>query len=96
MIRNIALWKFRPGTTREQVEALISAIQAMPIPGLRGLSFGSDLGLREGNMSFAVVYDFEDEASYRAFDTDPEHDRIRRDLAAPILEQAERCQYRLS
>jgi hypothetical protein len=92
MIRNIALWKFRPGTMAEQVDALMQAILALPIPGLRHLSYGPDLGLREGNMSYAVVYDFEDEASYRAFDTDLEHDRIRRELAAPILEQAERCQ----
>ena len=43
MIRNIALWKFRPGTTTEQVDALIQAILALPIPGLRHLSYGPDL-----------------------------------------------------
>jgi len=33
VVRNIALWQFRPGTTQEQVDALVSAIRAMPIQG---------------------------------------------------------------
>jgi hypothetical protein len=95
MIRNIVLVKFRPGTTQTQIDAVTSAVRAMEIAGLISLSFGTDLGLREGNVSFAAVFDFEDEAAYRAYDRDEEHNRIRRELLAPIAERAERCQYRL-
>jgi hypothetical protein len=95
MVRTIVLVKFRPGTTQAQIDAITSAVKAMEIPGLINLSFGTDLGLREGNMSFAAVFDFEDEDAYRAYDRDEEHNRIRRELLAPIAERAERCQYRL-
>ena len=46
-------------------------------------------------MSFAAIFDFEDELAYRAYDLDEEHTRIRRELLAPIAERAERCQYRI-
>jgi hypothetical protein len=36
---------------------------------------GSDLGLREGNSSFAIVADFTDADAYRAYDLDPAHNR---------------------
>src|SRR5579875_3927865 len=56
---------------------------------------GMDAGLRDGNMDVAIVGDFEDEDAYRAYDADPEHNRIRRELLAPIAERVERCQYRI-
>ena len=95
MIRHVILIKFRPETTREQVDALIAAMHALEIRGLRDFSIGTDLGLREGNMSYAGVFDFEDEDAWRAYDLDEEHNRIRRELVAPIAERAERCQYRI-
>ena len=95
MIRNVILVKFRPETTQEQVDALMAAVRALEIPGLIGMSVGTDLGLRDGNMSYAGVFDFEDEEAYRAYDRDEEHNRIRRELLAPIAERAERCQYRV-
>ena len=95
MIRHIVLVKFRPETTREQVEALIAAMRALEIRGARDYSIGTDLGLREGNMSYAGVFDFEDEEAWRAYDRDEEHNRIRRELLAPIAERVERCQYRI-
>jgi hypothetical protein len=95
MIRHVILIKFRPETTREQVDALIAAMHALEMPGLRDFSVGADLGLREGNMSYAGVFDFEDEDAWRAYDRDEEHNRIRRELVAPIAERIERCQIRL-
>jgi hypothetical protein len=43
-------------------------------------------------MSYAAVFDFRDEAAYKAFDTDDEHNRLRRDLFASTIARAERCQ----
>jgi hypothetical protein len=55
-----------------------------------------DLGLREGNMPYAFVAEFEDEAAYRAYDAHAEHNRIRRELLAPIVERLERFQYEVA
>jgi hypothetical protein len=95
MIRHIGLFILKPGTTAAQVAPWVSAIKAMTVPGLLAHTWGLDLGLREGNASMAAVFDFADEAAYQAWDTDDEHNRIRRELMQPILVRAERCQYRL-
>ncbi len=95
MIRHVGLFILKPGTTAAQVEPWVSAIKAMTVPGLLNHTWGLDLGLREGNASMAAIFDFTDEAAYQAWDTDAEHNRIRRELMQPILERAERCQYPL-
>lgn len=95
MIRHVGLFILKPGTTAAQVEPWVGAIKAMTTPGLLNHTWGLDLGLREGNASMAAIFDFADEAAYRAWDTDDEHNRIRRELMQPILVRAERCQYRL-
>ena len=59
------------------------------------LSVGTDAGLREGNLDLVIVVDLDDEAAYKAYDEDAEHNRIRRDLVAPIAERVERIQYRV-
>ena len=95
MIRHVGLFILKPGTTAEQVAPWVSAIKAMPSPGLLAHTWGLDLGLREGNASMAAVFDFVDEAAYLAWDVDAEHNRIRRELMLPLLLRAERCQYRV-
>jgi hypothetical protein len=56
---------------------------------------GLDLGLREGNASYALTVDLDDEEAYRVYDRDAEHNRIRRERFAPISEHIERIQFRL-
>jgi hypothetical protein len=95
VIRNVVMVKLKPGTAPEQVERLINELQGMQIPGMAHLSVGTDAGLREGNLDLVIVVDLDDEAAYRAYDEDAEHNRIRRDLVAPIAERVERIQYRV-
>jgi hypothetical protein len=54
-----------------------------------------DAGLREGNWTTVAVFDFVDEESWRAFDTDDYHNEVRAQLPANGVEQAVRCQIRL-
>jgi heme-degrading monooxygenase HmoA len=95
VIRNVTLVQFKPGTTDAYVETIVEAMRALRIPGMVGLSMGKDLSLRDGNMQFAVVADFVDAAAFRAFDTAPEHLRIRREMTGPVLVRYERVQYEL-
>ncbi len=93
MIRNVAVMRLKAGVSQEKVDALTETLLGMRIKGMLSLSAGRDLGLREGNLDYVVVSDFEDEAAYRVYDEDPEHNRIRRELVAPIVERVERVQY---
>ena len=87
------LFSVRQGTRPDEVHAVERAMKALRFEGCGRWEMVQDLGLREGNLPYAFVSEFEDEAAYRAYDTDAEHNRIRRELLAPIAERIERFQY---
>jgi quinol monooxygenase YgiN len=93
MIRNVVLFSVKVGTQPEQVEAIARAMKAITFEGCSRWEMGRDLNLRAGNMPYAFIAEFEDEAAYRAYDSNAEHNRIRRELLAPIVERIERFQY---
>ena len=63
-------------------------------PGTLSYVIGDDLGLRDGNWSFAIVSDFADPGAYRACDQDEEHNRARAALL-PMTEQIARVQFEM-
>ncbi|MBW0089774.1 Dabb family protein [Pseudonocardia sp. KRD-184] len=96
MIRNVVVGRLRPDVPAEQVEAALQALRDLRVEGvtIRMVS-GTDLGLREGNASYALTVDLDDEDAYRVYDLDEEHNRIRREMFAPISASIERIQFRL-
>jgi hypothetical protein len=94
VIRNVVVGRVRPGTPVEDVERALQALRDLRVDGvdLRMVS-GVDAGLREGNASYAITVDLADEQAYRVYDRDPEHNRIRAEMFAPITERAERVQF---
>lgn len=96
MIRNVVLGRVRPGVSSDEVEKALQLLRDLRVEGLEfTLLAGQDLGLRPGGASYALTVDFPDEESYRAYDRDPEHNRIRAEAFAPISEVIERVQFRL-
>jgi hypothetical protein len=63
-------------------------------PGTLSYVIGDDLGLREGNWSFAIVADFTDTEAYRAYDQDSVHNHARAGLI-PLTEQIARVQFEI-
>ncbi|HTE85575.1 MAG TPA: Dabb family protein [Dehalococcoidia bacterium] len=96
MIRNVVVAHLKEGTPPEAVEAVARALRELKLPGLLRMTVGGDLGLRDGNAGFAVVSDLADRAAYQAYDADAEHNRIRRELVAPIVTSIERCQFEVN
>ena len=95
MIRNVVVGRLKPGVLPEAVEPGLRAILALDPPGLVAAHAGTDLGLRSGGWDFAITNDFTDEASYRGYDEDAEHNRIRAELFAPFCAEIVRVQLRL-
>jgi hypothetical protein len=96
MIRNVVVGRVREGVPAEQVEAALQALRDLTVEGVDfRLVGGQDLGLRDGNAHFALTADFVDEEAYRVYDADPEHNRIRRELVAPIATSVDRIQFTL-
>ena len=96
MIRSVVLFGVKEGTRPEQLDAIVAAMKAIRFEGCRRWELVRDLRLREGNMPYAFVAEFDDAAAYRAYDTDPEHNRVRGELLGPIAEKVERFQYEVA
>jgi hypothetical protein len=92
VIRNVVLVKLAAGHDAAEVAAIQDGLRALGCPGTVSYTVGDDLGLRDGNWSFAVVADFADEASYRGYDADAAHNALRARLA-PHAEQVARLQF---
>jgi hypothetical protein len=94
MIRNVVMVKLRDDHDPERVAELRAGFAALNCPGTVSYTVGPDLGLREGNWSFAIVADFADVESYSGYDADEEHNRLRGELA-PHVETIARAQFEL-
>jgi Stress responsive A/B Barrel Domain len=94
VIRNIVLVKLAPGQDPARVAKVQQAFLDLDCPGTLSYVIGDDLGLRDGNWSFAIVADFTDADAYRAYDQDEEHNRARAGLL-PMAEQIARVQFEM-
>ena len=92
MIRNIVLVKLKPKQDSAAVKKAQQAFLDLDCPGTLAYEIGDDLGLREGNWSFAIVADFTDAEAYRAYDRDSAHNEARAGLV-PLTEQIARIQF---
>jgi hypothetical protein len=102
VIRNVVVGRLRQAADPAQREADaalleegLAGIAALRFPGMLAMSVGSDIGLRDGGWSFAITNDWQDADSYRVYDADEEHNRLRREIFAKICENIARVQIQL-
>jgi len=86
--RHVALFRWKPDTTPEEIARVAPALLALSttLPRLRSYACGPGLGLTPTSYDFGVVAEFEDKAGWDAYMADQEHDRIRAELINPIVE----------
>jgi hypothetical protein len=86
MLRHVAVFTWKPGTTERSLEAMRAGLAGLPgqIPEIRAYTFGPDAGLAEGNDAFAVVADFDDEEGWRRYATHPAHLEVIEELVRPL------------
>lgn len=93
MIRNVVVGRLNDGVSRAEAEAALAAIVALEPEGCLDVRVGLDAGLRDGNWSYAITSDFADVDAYRRYDLDEEHNRIRREMFAPMSADVVRVQF---
>jgi len=93
LIRHVALGRLKPGVEAGEIRPVLEAIAALRTPGLLDCRAGTDERLREQTWDFAITVDLEDVAAYRAYDTDAEHDRIRKEQLLPLTAELVRVQF---
>ena len=94
MIRHVSIFSLKDGVDVGRITKALDEI-CDRVPGAVAHTYGPDAGLRAGNGGFGVCFDFENEAAYRAWDTHPEHERIRRESVLPLVAGVVRCQFRV-
>lgn len=85
---HIVLFKFKEGTTTQQVQRLKDGIlkQKGPIAGLLEISFGEDFTGRAKGFTHAEVAVFKDRKSLEKFNSSEYHKQLIVDYIKPILE----------
>ena len=96
-LRHVVTLTFRDGTTDDELDAIVSALRALPesIPELERYVVGADIGRSEGNATLAIVADFESWAGYEAYRDHPEHVAVATDLIVPVLAGRDAVQHEL-
>jgi hypothetical protein len=90
------LLKWKDGVPRGHGEAVAAALRALPARGIPFTSYnvGPDLGMAGPfGFDFAVVGEFADEAAWRVYMDDEEHDRIRTELIGPWVADRATAQF---
>jgi len=95
VLRHIAMFRFVPGTTDEQIRHVAEGLRELPgqIPQIRAYDVGPDAGLRDGNHEFAVVADFDDVDDWREYVEHPAHQQVIAELITPIVSERVSIQY---
>lgn len=92
---HVALFRWQPGTTDEQVTEVTGALRALAstLRGVRSYACGAGLGLFPFSSDYGVVAAFEDRSAYDEYMASAEHDRIRAELIAPIIAERAGIQF---
>ncbi|GAC1479568.1 MAG: hypothetical protein PVSMB9_03330 [Candidatus Dormibacteria bacterium] len=95
MIRHVALFTWKTGTTAADVSRVEEALHQLPtrIACIQSYRFGRDLGVQDGNADFALVADFVDEEALGVYANHPDHLDVITRLVRPITERRTAIQY---
>lgn len=97
MLRHVVLFRWREGTTDDDVAALAESLAALPdqVPALRRYRFGPDLRVSDGTWDFAVVADVDDVDGFVSYRNHPAHQAVLRDRIEPLLGERIAVQFAL-
>jgi hypothetical protein len=87
VLRHIVLLRFNDTITDADLDRIDVGLRALPaaIPTIASYTVGRDLRLMDGSWDYGIVADFASADDWRTYDTDDEHNRVRRELIAPFL-----------
>ena len=101
MFRHVVLFRWTPDTSAETVDQIVKGLSACAaaLDVTRSYTCGPDVGAdasptpAQDRFDFAVVADFEDDASYLAYREHPEHQDIITRLSRPHVKSRASVQY---
>jgi hypothetical protein len=95
MLHHVVTFNLKPDAPADQVDRISEALHALAatLPEMRSLAIGADLGLREGNSSFAIAAQFDDVDGFTVYADHPEHIRVIKELIGPHITERHPVQF---
>ena len=99
MFHHIVLFTWTPGTSDATVAEIVAGLTACGTPLARSYACGPDVAAvggtagAEERYDFGVMATFDDEAAWRVYDEDPEHNRLRTELIRPLIAKRATAQF---
>ena len=95
MIHHVAMFRFKEGTTAEQVNAATTALEALPsqIDVLIECRCGPDVGIMERAWDYVIVADVADADDFATYRDHPAHRAVVTEFMAPIIAEGARVQF---
>jgi hypothetical protein len=95
MFHHTVMFRFKPGTTQSQIDAITAGLAALPadIVELVVYRFGPDAGITDESWDYAVAADFHDSSGYFAYRDHPAHRAVVDERIDPNVEEFARIQF---
>jgi antibiotic biosynthesis monooxygenase (ABM) superfamily enzyme len=95
MLHHVVTFTLKPDAPADLVDRIGEALDALAatLPAMRSLAVGKDLGLREGNASFAIAAQFDDVDGFKLYADHPEHLRVIKELISPNISERHPVQF---
>lgn len=95
MFYNVALIRFKPEATRQQIEQAFAKLRELPrmVPQLNTLTVAANAGVVDGGHDAIIMGAFANVEAYRIYQTHPDHAAVAQAFLVPILEEIARIQY---
>jgi len=95
MIKHVVLLNWKEGVSQEEIDLVGLEFGKLrnEIKEIVAYQFGPDAGIYKGNASYALVADFETEATFKTYVTHEKHLAFLADITGPILESFQSAQF---
>lgn len=98
MIRHVVMFRWSESATEEQKQAALEQLDALRerVPGIRRLSFGTDLRVQSGNFDLALIAEFDDVAGYERYRDHEAHQTVVKEYVRPITADRAAVQHEIA
>ena len=97
MFRHVVMFKWKPGTSPQQVDEVRQQLNTLPvaISEIQRYQHGPDAAVNQGNFDYVVVGDFASVDDYIVYRDHPVHKQLIADTLAPLIADRSAVQYHL-